>query len=114
MDPLEFGRSTLPLQHAPYGPITPESLATAIAGKVALVTGAAHGIGAAIAQSLALSGAHVALLDLVLFGSTSGWGLQNLLYPNKQRRNAAKVKSELTYHDLKTLVMLRASRRMKG
>lgn len=64
MDPAEFGYSTLPLQHAPYGPITPENLKNANSGKVAVVTGAAQGIGAAIAESLAKSGASVAILDL--------------------------------------------------
>ncbi|KAF2736381.1 NAD(P)-binding protein [Polyplosphaeria fusca] len=64
MDPAEFGISTTPLHHAPYGPITPEALAGANTSKVALITGAARGIGAAIAESLAKSGANVAILDL--------------------------------------------------
>lgn len=64
MDPLEFGISTLPLQHAPYPAIARETLAGANAGKVALVTGAQRGIGAAIAEALAASGADLALLDL--------------------------------------------------
>ncbi|KAK7190967.1 hypothetical protein DPSP01_009168 [Paraphaeosphaeria sporulosa] len=64
MDPNEFGTSTIPLQHAPYGPITEETLKDKNTGKVAVVTGAAQGIGAAIAESLAKSGAAVAILDL--------------------------------------------------
>lgn len=64
MDPNEFGVSTVPLRHEPYGPITPEALSNKNAGKVAVVTGAAQGIGAAISESLAKSGANVALLDL--------------------------------------------------
>lgn len=43
MDPKEFGISTLPLQHEPYGPILPERLVGANKGKVAVVTGAGRG-----------------------------------------------------------------------
>ncbi|KAH8764058.1 short chain dehydrogenase/reductase-like protein SDR [Hyaloscypha finlandica] len=64
MDPAEFGISTLPLQHRPYAAISSEALAKTNVGKVAVVTGAAGGIGAAIALSLAKTGANLALLDL--------------------------------------------------
>ncbi|KAF1937544.1 NAD(P)-binding protein [Clathrospora elynae] len=64
MDPAQFGISTLPLQHVPYGPILPENLSGTNSGKVALITGAGQGIGAAIAESLAKSGASIAILDL--------------------------------------------------
>lgn len=64
MDPTEFGESTVPLLHAPYPAISSETLAGANARKVAVVTGAQRGIGAAIAESLAKSGANVAILDL--------------------------------------------------
>lgn len=43
MDPKDFGISTLPLQHEPYGPILPERLVGANKGKVAVVTGAGRG-----------------------------------------------------------------------
>jgi NAD(P)-dependent dehydrogenase (short-subunit alcohol dehydrogenase family) len=64
MDPAQFGYSTLPLQHAPYDTISAETIGNANAGKTAFITGAAQGIGAAIAESLAKSGANVAILDL--------------------------------------------------
>ncbi|CZR67967.1 uncharacterized protein PAC_17866 [Phialocephala subalpina] len=66
MDPAEFGISTLPLHHDPYPAISSEVLANANVGKVAVVTGAARGIGAAISLSLAKTGASIALLDLSL------------------------------------------------
>ncbi|OAK99671.1 NAD(P)-binding protein [Phaeosphaeriaceae sp. SRC1lsM3a] len=64
MDPAQFGYSTLPLQHAPYDTISAETIGKANAGKTAFITGAAQGIGAAIAESLAKSGANIAILDL--------------------------------------------------
>jgi NAD(P)-dependent dehydrogenase (short-subunit alcohol dehydrogenase family) len=66
MDPAQFGYSTLPLQHAPYDTISSTTLKDANAGKVALITGAGQGIGAAISEALAKSGANVAILDLKL------------------------------------------------
>ena len=41
-----------------------ESSSTSIAGKVALVTGGARGLGAATARSLSAAGARVFVLDL--------------------------------------------------
>jgi NAD(P)-dependent dehydrogenase (short-subunit alcohol dehydrogenase family) len=66
MDPAQFGYSTLPLQHAPYDTISSTTLKDANTGKVALITGAGQGIGAAISEALAKSGANVAILDLKL------------------------------------------------
>jgi NAD(P)-dependent dehydrogenase (short-subunit alcohol dehydrogenase family) len=66
MDPAEFGFSTIPLEHAPYPAISPETLKGTNKGKVAVITGAGQGIGAAISESLANSGANVAILDLTV------------------------------------------------
>lgn len=64
MDPAQFGYSTLPLQHTPYDTISPTTLKGTNTGKVAFITGAGQGIGAAISEALAKSGANVAILDL--------------------------------------------------
>ncbi|EXJ76398.1 uncharacterized protein A1O5_00906 [Cladophialophora psammophila CBS 110553] len=48
----------------PYALIAPETLVGVNRGKTAVVTGAARGIGKAIAESLAKTGADLALLDL--------------------------------------------------
>ncbi|KAJ5385555.1 hypothetical protein N7517_003466 [Penicillium concentricum] len=66
MDPNDFGVSTIPLHHSPYGPLKPENLIGANKGKIAVVTGAARGIGRAISVALANSGANLAILDLNL------------------------------------------------
>ncbi|USP76657.1 hypothetical protein yc1106_03931 [Curvularia clavata] len=64
MDPAQFGISTLEMRHAPYGPILPEALEGSNKDKVALITGAGQGIGAAISEALAKSGASIAILDI--------------------------------------------------
>jgi NAD(P)-dependent dehydrogenase (short-subunit alcohol dehydrogenase family) len=84
MDPAEFGYSTTPLHHAPYGPIHPSALKGANKDKVAVITGAAQGIGAAIAISLSASGSNVAILDLDL----------SALQQTKQACEAQNVKAE--------------------
>ena len=66
MDPAEFGYSTIELQHAPYATIAAETIKDANSGKIALITGAGQGIGAAISEALARSGANVVILDLKL------------------------------------------------
>ena len=68
MDPSKFPVSTTPLNHEPYGPLTEAKTAGINKGKLAVVTGAARGIGRAIAIALAKSGANLALLDVNLPG----------------------------------------------
>ncbi|KAK5270911.1 hypothetical protein LTR96_004189 [Exophiala xenobiotica] len=65
MDPVKYGVSSVPLNHEPYGPIKPEVLKGANKDKVAVVTGAARGIGRAISENLANSGANLAIIDLL-------------------------------------------------
>lgn len=43
MDPAKYPASKIPLNHAPYGPLTEENLKGANQGKIAVVTGAARG-----------------------------------------------------------------------
>jgi NAD(P)-dependent dehydrogenase (short-subunit alcohol dehydrogenase family) len=59
-----------PSQDKSAGPISP-GRGVALAGKVALVTGAARGIGRAIAVELAANGADVLALDIAGFVSTA-------------------------------------------
>ncbi|KAF4553578.1 Short chain dehydrogenase-like protein 59 [Elsinoe fawcettii] len=66
MNASDFGISTIPFNHEPYGPILPENLAGANKGKNAVVTGAGRGIGQAIAVALANTGANLAILDLAV------------------------------------------------
>src|SRR5438128_2514940 len=70
-----------------------------LAGKVALVTGANHGIGAAIAQALAAQGAHVFITYLALQGAeleaSSAGSLAEMPYASERAKSADQVVSAI-------------------
>ena len=70
--PMDFKGKPMPEPSAAQsaGPVSP-GRGSAVAGKVALVTGAARGIGRAIAVELAANGADVIALDIAGFVSTA-------------------------------------------
>jgi hypothetical protein len=71
-DPADFKGQPMPEPSAAQsaGPVQP-GRGTALAGKIALVTGAARGIGRAIAVELAANGADVIALDIAGHVSTA-------------------------------------------
>lgn len=70
-----------------------------VEGKVALVTGAAQGIGAAVAVRLAAEGASVMLTDINADGAAEQAGDINAKFPDKARSLGHDVTSEDDWHN---------------
>jgi len=71
-----------------------------VEGKIALVTGAAQGLGAAIAEMLSAEGARVALTDIALAGAQDVAAGINREYPGRAIAIEHDVASEAAWQEV--------------